>query len=301
MCSWALPFEVVVEPVVATRKTALTALVSLTMTEFDDLDPACRDSDGWFRIVGIGSLLAKSSAERSFPRLRDFRVVRLPMAVRVFGHAAPVFFERGIASPEQPCEFSSLCAEPGKCDERAHPRMRPPSKPSLGAKDEFSLSGPSAVQALDEGRFMYVTSFYIPPKEMVEYRRRELEFTYVAVSVYGRDHNVVDGIPAVLCGRGSDDLVKERQNHSATEWHSSVTKFGIDSLWNYSKGQILPCRPYLRLCVLASEMLGEDVKNNYLDTTFLVDRKTTIREHLAQNPDILTTPPPENVRKFYTP
>ncbi|PUZ54958.1 hypothetical protein GQ55_5G173600 [Panicum hallii var. hallii] len=52
---------------------------------------------GRISIVGFGSLLSERSARSTFPDLEGFRVAALRGFRRVFAHAAPIFFERGIA------------------------------------------------------------------------------------------------------------------------------------------------------------------------------------------------------------
>jgi hypothetical protein len=264
-----------------------------------DVDSAARDAEGWVRIVGFGSLLARSSAERSFPDLRDWRLVRIPRCCRVFGHAAPVFFERGIAAPRPPFEFASLCAEP--CKDSDLP-MLPNPEPALGSAEQFALAPAAADAALSEGRYMYATAFCIPPEAMAVFREREPEFAYVAVQPYAADCNERDGQPAIMCGRGSDELLLERlggeSEAGAEGWRTMVSGWGITSLWGLDRETLLPCRPYLRFCVLASEAL--DVRDNFIDTTFLADRRTTVREYLLKNPTLMSTLPPESVRAFYT-
>lgn len=44
------------------------------------------------------------------------------------------------------------------------------------------------------------------------------------------------------------------------------------------RDDILPCRVYLRHCVLAAKACGEVAYASFLDQTYLADRKTTIRE-----------------------
>lgn len=43
---------------------------------------------------------AERSARSTFPDLINFRIAKLNGFRRVFAHAAPIFFERGIAKPE---------------------------------------------------------------------------------------------------------------------------------------------------------------------------------------------------------
>ena len=45
--------------------------------------------------------------------------------------------------------------------------------------------------------------------------------------------------------------------------------------------------------------LGPTAEDSFLDETYLVDRKTTIREYLAANPHIMTTLPPPDLQERY--
>ncbi|KAF3596158.1 hypothetical protein DY000_02026624 [Brassica cretica] len=64
-------------------------------------------SENRISITGFGSLLSERSARSTFPDLENFRVAKLQGFRRVFAHAAPIFFERGIANL-QTKEISSL-------------------------------------------------------------------------------------------------------------------------------------------------------------------------------------------------
>jgi hypothetical protein len=239
-------------------------------------------------------LLSERSARRTFPNLSDFSLVAIPGACRVFGHAAPVFFERGMASAGPPFEFASLCAEPWSS---LHER----GALKCGSEPDFALSTEHGAAAMREGRYIAATAFFVPPESMKEFEEREPEFSYVRVQPYTMTGFAPSGIPAVMCGRGSDDTVRSRleQSDGSVSWTTMVSRHGIDTIWHHPPDKIFPCPPYLRHCVLASEILG--VKNNFLDTTFLADRRTTIRQHLDRNPALLDTLPSQEAAKFYTP
>lgn len=55
------------------------------------------------------------------------------------------------------------------------------------------------------------------------------------------------------------------------------------------------------LCsVLAAKNLGEEAYNNFLDHTFLADRKTSIREYLSTTGSgIMEEEPPETLKERY--
>ena len=63
---------------------------------------------------------------------------------------------------------------------------------------------------------------------------------------------------------------------------------------------MLPCRVYLRHCVLAAERLGPEAHASFLDGSFLADRRTTVRAHLAANKGILEEEPPPSVAGRYS-
>ena len=62
---------------------------------------------------------------------------------------------------------------------------------------------------------------------------------------------------------------------------------------------MLPCRVYLRHCVLASQRLSSEAADNFLDATFLADRQTTVREYLALHPEIMDEIPPPSLAQRY--
>ena len=47
---------------------------------------------------------------------------------------------------------------------------------------------------------------------------------------------------------------------------------------------VYPSPGYLRLCFRAHRKAGQEVSENFLDTTLLMDRKTTLRTYLDANP-----------------
>ncbi|KAL2341732.1 hypothetical protein Fmac_009672 [Flemingia macrophylla] len=205
-------------------------------------------------------LSAERSARSTFPDLANFRTARLNGFRRVFAHVAPVFFERGIANP-QTMEISSLSVEP--CD----------------------------------GETLVVTVFEITKSEIPDFIKREVEFRFLAVLPETLDGKSFD-IPAVLCARYSDEeFFNIRCKGNKEIYFQQYGRWNIDKIW---RDDVLPCRVYLRHCVLAAKNLGETAYNNFLEHTYLSDRKTTIREYLATTgAGIMEEQPPESVRHRY--
>ncbi|XP_020552941.1 uncharacterized protein LOC105171563 [Sesamum indicum] len=197
-------------------------------------------SDGFVSICDYGPLLSERSARSMFPSLINFRLAKLSGFRRVFAHVAPIFFELGIANPETK-EISKLSVEP--C----------------------------------ESESLIVATFEIPRSEIPSFIEREQEFRFLAVTL-----ETLNGLfyttPAVLCARYSDEeYLVNRCRGSREIFSQRYGRYGIHKIW---VDDILPCRVYLRHCVLAAQNLHHIAYNNFLDHTFLGDRKTTIREYL---------------------
>lgn len=216
--------------------------------------------DGLVSVCGFGSLLSERSARSTFPDLINFRVAKLNGFRRVFAHVAPVFFERGIAKPETK-EISSLSVE--AC----------------------------------EGETLVVTTFEIRRSDIPAFIEREHEFRFLAVTpeTFNR---LLYIIPAVLCTRYSDEeYFLNRCKGSEDIFYQRYGRYGITKIW---LDDILPCRVYLRHCVLAAKNLSEAAYDNFLDHTFLGDRKTTIREYLdTAGSGIMEEEPPEQLKERY--
>ncbi|KAL0393293.1 UNVERIFIED_CONTAM: hypothetical protein Sradi_2552100 [Sesamum radiatum] len=216
--------------------------------------------DGLLSICGFGSLLSERSARSTFPDLINFRVAKLNGFRRVFAHVAPIFFERGIAKPETK-EISSLSVEP--C----------------------------------ESETLVVTTFEIPRSEIPSFIEREHEFRFLAV-IPETFNGLLYTTPSVLCARYSDEeYFLNRCKGSKEIFFQQYGRHGINKIW---VDDILPCRVYLRHCVLAAKNLSDTTYNNFLDHTFLGDRKTTIREYLATTGSgIMEEEPPEELKYRY--
>ena len=68
---------------------------------------------------------------------------------------------------------------------------------------------------------------------------------------------------------------------------------------------MLPCRVYLRHCVLAAKKLSKQTSSeaaydSFLDDTYLADRVTRVRTYLAQHPDIMNELPPPQLAARYS-
>lgn len=223
---------------------------------------ASSSEDERMTILGFGSLLSEKSSRLTFPELTNFRIGRVLKYRRIFGHPAHIFFERRIANMDTK-EFSSLSAE----------YVNETFPGFICTVFEVSAKG-----MMEDG---------IPSQAFLD---REQEFNITAVPYLELDGTEGKGI---LCVRSSDEEYMKRYGQERFDRHYGI--HGIDTIWGWKEDSGLrPCATYLRHCTLAAESMGTECLDSFLDETFLVDRKSTVREYLEENPQVLTTlPPPE--------
>jgi GMP synthase-like glutamine amidotransferase len=224
-------------------------------------------------IMGFGSLLSEASARLSFPNLTGFRLARLRGFRRVMRHPASIFMERGIGRL-QTQELASLCVEHVDVEE----------------EEEEEEAGRGGTRA-----GFLVAAFNIPADELPAFFEREEEFFIVSAPIHELDGAVRER--GLVCCASTDDEYLSR--HGRRVFTDKYLSAGLDSIWNWS-GPILPCRVYLRHCVLAAEKAGGDVRDDFVDSTLLADRRTTIREHLQEHPSIMREVPPPALAHRYS-
>ncbi|KAG8470398.1 hypothetical protein KFE25_008819 [Diacronema lutheri] len=199
---------------------------------------------GVVSILGYGSLMSESSALMSMPTLQNFRYVRILGHRRVFAHTSPLFHENGIARYETR-EISSLSAEPS------------PGSSFCGV------------------------AFDILAQDWPAFVAREAEYVLspsTFVSLDGGEEG-----SGMLCIRGSDDLIKQRGTWPRYEAMFDASGLEPRTCWDWDVDSGLkPCACYLRHCLLSSQRADVPavVRESFLSDSFLVDRRTTLREYL---------------------
>lgn len=134
----------------------------------------------------------------------------------------------------------------------------------------------SAVPSVDE--VMYVSHFKIPLLEWTNFVIREFEYKLIEVPL-------LSGEKGVLCvGDYKDDveceLVCSADPFRAECWENWVIEHPESVLW---RSDLLPHQPYVDKCLDALREHGDDVLDNWLDTTYLGDNTTTMREYLSED------------------
>ncbi len=111
----------------------------------------------------------------------------------------------------------------------------------------------SSLRVSGAGAAILATAFAVSEDGFAALRKRERDYRWTEIEVEERGGETTT---AQMClGRPLDGV-----------------------LW---RDDILPCPPYLDLCLSAARSLGPDVHEDFLDTTFLADGCTTLRTWLA--------------------
>ncbi|XP_014507090.1 uncharacterized protein LOC106766839 isoform X2 [Vigna radiata var. radiata] len=133
--------------------------------------------------------------------------------------------------------------------------------------------------------------------EIPAFIEREREYRFLAVVPQSLDGKPFTN-PAVLCASYSDEeFFKFKCTEGKEKYFERYGKYKIHKIW---RDDVLPCRVYLRHCALGAKSLGEEVYNNFLDHTFLGDRKTTIRQYFEKvGSKIMEEEPPQSLKTRY--
>ena len=239
---------------------------------------------GAITILGLGSLLSERSARTTFPHLRNFRCVRIRGFRRVFAHSPSIFVARKIANMET-LELSSLSAEPCEGSSFIMTAFEVDDNGSgmdafREREEEFKLSMVPCTCAHKDGDFVAHMS-----------RLSDRSLRLCCVSAVNTDE-ALDGKPdptselGMLCEASTDDAYVQQWGQQ--RFDDEYTKRGLSTIWGWRQDSGLrPCGAYLRHCVLAAQRLGETAHQSFLDETFMVDRKTTIRSYLEAHPEVM--------------
>jgi len=262
--------------------------------KMSNTDDKSKDDD-MITILGFGSLLSQQSSRMTFPTLKNFRLGRVPNHRRMFVHPASIFFKRGIANLDS-LEMSSLSCE----------------------YVEGSSFICSVFEVPNEGLSSTNTNGnnWIPSQAFLE-REEEFDIAMVPYEELTEDisswstTNDASVKKGVICRRSTDESYISQWG--IDHFNKQYKQFGVDTIWSWDETSGLrPCPVYLRHCVLASWNCGKENNdswsidgkgglcyNSFLDETYLVDRKTTIRQYLKQHPKVMNIEPPEELKLRY--
>lgn len=148
------------------------------------------------------------------------------------------------------------------------------------ARDGADPSGPeisSCSTQPDPERSIDVALFEVGADEFAAIYEREHRFRWVEVTV-----QTAAG-PAIgrMCTEYNDADYRLNKCVTEAEYQRRVGRWYAGPIW---RDDILPYPPYLRHCLRAAE--GQGLRDRFLDSTFLADGVTTLRDYLAARPDL---------------
>ena len=228
-------------------------------------------------IIGYGSLLSERSARRTFPTLSHFRIGRLRGFKRIFNLVSVSLLRFHKVDPSS-LELASVAARPLTADETD---MLPP---------------------------MIVSAFEVPRSELPGYFEREDRYSYCdavfhpvtstdtdigssqstsGAAAAGCCSSLVNCCGAVrspsccsglLCVEFTDEAYRARCQSNDC-YMEKVGQYYSGKLW---RDDILPARVYASFVLQSVYDLGPECYDNFLDTSFLADGRTSIRQYLQQ-------------------
>ena len=129
----------------------------------------------------------------------------------------------------------------------------------------------------DENSELLVSGFSVPKEEYCKLRERECDYREVEVTLIR--NGTEEKKARVFEGYGHDRNFPAPLTEIYKHWPWMAEKYQ-GAIY---RQDLLPSRPYLWRCLSAHALAGDEVYENFLNTSFLADRKTTLAEYVRQN------------------
>lgn len=145
--------------------------------------------------------------------------------------------------------------------------------------ETMEVSSCSTVESSSD--HIQVSIFEIPSEDFDVFFEREHRFRHIDVKAHS-----LDGLlewDAIMCTEYSDEEYREERFINDEDYYKRVGHIYDGVLW---RDDILPCRTYLKHCLGAAKSMSDDCYDNFLDHSYLADKKTTIREYLTRNKNL---------------
>lgn len=123
--------------------------------------------------------------------------------------------------------------------------------------------------------------FECSEEAFAELYEREHRFRWIEVDTVSLKQ--AEDATGRMCTGYSDAEYRLNKCITASEYHRRVGQFYSGPLW---REDILPFPRYLAFCLQSAATQGDLVLDNFLDTTFLADGVTSIRQHIDNTPSL---------------
>lgn len=202
-------------------------------------------------ICGIGSMMDPASSKRTFSaeRVFDFQPGRLRGYKRVFNLVSVSSYRDMLNDP-----VKGRVAVVAACPD--------PESTSL------------------------VSVLRIPRSTLPLFRERQHRYRIVEedVELCGAGEFRGQTVRALVCSQNTDEEYMEvKCRGDPDRYQERVGQYYTGKLW---RDDVFPITSYLGICLRAAAGLGPEWLENFLDCSFLADGVTTIRQYLAENPEL---------------
>ncbi len=119
------------------------------------------------------------------------------------------------------------------------------------------------------------SAFDVPEEDFVALYEREHRYRWVEVRALDEAGMPVQGR---ICTSSTDMDYRLNKCVTQAEYHRRVGQYYSGPLW---RDDILPYPRYLAFCLEAAASQGQSVLDNFMDSSFLADGCTSIRQYLA--------------------
>ena len=133
---------------------------------------------------------------------------------------------------------------------------------------------------LDPAVDIICSQFECSEAEFAELYEREHRFRWIEVDTVSFSGETTRGR---MCTFFTDHDYRLNKCITESEYQRRVGRFYQGQLW---RDDILPFPRYLAFCLQAAESQGSEVLDNFLDTSFLADGVTSIRDYIGSTPEL---------------
>ena len=143
----------------------------------------------------------------------------------------------------------------------------------LAHKDDRKLAHAAAIIRPDTT--IYALAFELDEADYKTYERHEFRYDLQEIEVVSRGNGERQN--AIICYEGADHLI-DTSLVGVKDIYALYAHYDVSAFWHTEH---LPAQHYLSHCLASARDLGADYVSNFLDTSFIHDRETSLRNYLA--------------------
>lgn len=143
----------------------------------------------------------------------------------------------------------------------------------LARREDKNLAHASAI--LRPNSTLYALAFELDETDFNTYERHEFRYALRSVEVVSRETG--ETLKAIICYEGTDHDI-DTSLVGVADIYALYAQYGVNAFWHTGH---LPADIYLKHCLASARALGEGYVGNFLDTSFIYDRETSMRAFLV--------------------